>query len=334
MRSLKTFPLNVMALSPTSFNVLLHPDYVDLQESVYQSKGQEGYGPLPLRGREVLEGQVIALVPGYSGEGVPCQAYPDAAGMPKDASLLAHWMQNVKWVVNQRRAFLERTEQPMDVTAVPSVREIMLHTGSEVLRDGEYVYLRFPTDDDIEAQRCALSDCFSGSSTSQRPCPPMFATYGVAPGTVDHRARMFECMDQYRRYLTSSSTDLSSSNSGEHGTVAQIELSKVAYIARLFGFLVRQLNSEPLGEEIKKLAESIEPDAAGENVSLSKCRESHLFTTSQGVRFTSQLLALIKETDWEMFGPRPIGKVLQSAEPGRRPIINTGERAIINLFHQ
>lgn len=187
-----------MALSPTSFNVLLHPDYIDLQESVYQSKGQEGYGPLPLKGREVLEGQVIALVSGYSGEGVPCEAYPDAAGMPKDSSRIAHWMQNVKWVVNQRRAFLERTEQPMDVTAVPSVRETMLHTGSEVLRVGQYVYLRLPTDDDIEAQRSALSDSFSGFSTNQRPCPPMFATYGVTPGTIDYRAQMFECMDRYR----------------------------------------------------------------------------------------------------------------------------------------
>lgn len=323
-----------MALSPTSFNVLLHPDYIDFQESVYQSKGQEGYGPLPLKGREVLEGQVIALVSGYSGEGVPCEAYPDAAGMPKDSSRIAHWMQNVKWVVNQRRAFLERTEQPMDVTAVPSVRETMLHTGSEVLRVGQYVYLRLPTDDDIEAQRSALSDSFSGFSTSQRPCPPMFATYGVTPGTIDHRAQMFECMDRYRRYLTSSSTDLGSSTNGEYGTVAQIELSKVAYIARLLSVLVRQLNTEPLGMEMKNLAEAIEPDAAGENVSLSKCRESNLFKTSQGVQFTSQLLALMKETDWEMFGPRPIGQVLQSAEPGRRPWINAGERAVINLFHQ
>lgn len=323
-----------MALSPTSFNVLLHPDYIDLQESVYQSKGQEGYGPLPLKGREVLEGQVIALVSGYSGEGVPCEAYPDAAGMPKDSSRIAHWMQNVKWVVNQRRAFLERTEQPMDVTAVPSVRETMLHTGSEVLRVGQYVYLRLPTDDDIEAQRSALSDSFSGFSTSQRPCPPMFATYGVTPGTIDHRAQMFESMDRYRRYLTSSSTDLGSSTNGEYGTVAQIELSKVAYIARLLSVLVKQLNTEPLGMEMKNLAEAIEPDAAGENVSLSKCRESNLFKTSQGVQFTSQLLALMKETDWEMFGPRPIGQVLQSAEPGRRPWINAGERAVINLFHQ
>lgn len=323
-----------MALSPTSFNVLLHPDYIDLQESVYQSKGQEGYGPLPLKGREVLEGQVIALVSGYSGEGVPCEAYPDAAGMPKDSSRIAHWMQNVKWVVNQRRAFLERTEQPMDVTAVPSVRETMLHTGSEVLRVGQYVYLRLPTDDDIEAQRSALSDSFSGFSTSQRPCPPMFATYGVTPGTIDHRAQMFECMDRYRRYLTSSSTDLGTSTNGEYGTVAQIELSKVAYIARLLSVLVRQLNTEPLGMEIKNLAEAMEPDAAGENVSLSKCRESNLFKTSQGVQFTSQLLALMKETDWEMFGPRPIGQVLQSAETGRRPWINAGERAVINLFHQ
>lgn len=323
-----------MALSPTSFNVLLHPDYIDLQESVYQSKGQEGYGPLPLKGREVLEGQVIALVSGYSGEGVPCEAYPDAAGMPKDSSRIAHWMQNVKWVVNQRRAFLERTEQPMDVTAVPSVRETMLHTGSEVLRVGQYVYLRLPTDDDIEAQRSALSDSFSGFSTSQRPCPPMFATYGVTPGTIDHRAQMFESMDRYRRYLTSSSTDLGSSTNGEYGTVAQIELSKVAYIARLLSVLVKQLNTEPLGMEMKNLAEAIEPDAAGENVSLSKCRESNLFKTSQGVQFTSQLLALMKETDWEMFGPRPIGQVLQTAEPGRRPWINAGERAVINLFHQ
>lgn len=323
-----------MALSPTSFNVLLHPDYIDLQESVYQSKGQEGYGPLPLKGREVLEGQVIALVSGYSGEGVPCEAYPDAAGMPKDSSRIAHWMQNVKWVVNQRRAFLERTEQPMDVTAVPSVRETMLHTGSEVLRVGQYVYLRLPTDDDIEAQRSALSDSFSGFSTSQRPCPPMFATYGVTPGTIDHRAQMFESMDRYRRYLTSSSTDLGTSTNGEYGTVAQIELSKVAYIARLLSVLVKQLNTEPLGMEMKNLAEAIEPDAAGENVSLSKCRESNLFKTSQGVQFTSQLLALMKETDWEMFGPRPIGQVLQTAEPGRRPWINAGERAVINLFHQ
>ena len=323
-----------MALSPTSFNVLLHPDYIDLQESVYQSKGQEGYGPLPLRGREVLEGQVIALVSGYSGEGVPCEAYPDAAGMPKDASLIAHWMQKVKWVVNQRKAFLERTEQPMDVTAVPSVRETMLHTGSDVLRNGEYVYLRFPTDDDIEAQRSALSNSFSGFSTNQRACPPMFATYGVAPGTMDHRAQMFECMDMYKRYLTSDSLDFGTSTNREYGTVAQIELSKVAYIARLLSVLVRQLNAEPLGNEMKKLAESIEPDAAGENVSLSKCRESNLFKTSQGVQFTSQLLALMKETDWEMFGPRPIGQVLQSAEPGRRPYINTGEKAVINLFHQ
>lgn len=323
-----------MALSPTSFNVLLHPDYIDLQESVYQSKGQEGYGPLPLKGREVLEGQVIALVSGYSGEGVPCEAYPDAAGMPKDSSRIAHWMQNVKWVVNQRRAFLERTEQPMDVTAVPSVRETMLHTGSEVLRVGQYVYLRLPTDDDIEAQRSALSDSFSGFSTSQRPCPPMFATYGVTPGTIDHRAQMFECMDWYRRYLTSSSTDLGTSTNGEYGSVAQIELSKVAYIARLLSILVRQLNTEPLGKEMKNLAEAIEPDAAGENVSLSKCRQSNLFKTSQGVQFTSQLLAFMKETDWEMFGPRPIGQVLQTAEPGRRPWINAGERAVINLFHQ
>lgn len=323
-----------MALSPTSFNVLLHPHYIDLQENVYQSKGQEGYGPLPLKGREALEGQVIALVSGYSGEGVPCVAYPDAAGMPKDTSLIAHWMQNAKWVVNQRKAFLERTGQPMDVTAVPSVRETMLHTGSGILRVGEYVYLRFPTDDDIEAQRSALSNSFGGFTTSQRPCPPMFATYGVTPGTIDHRAQMFECMDRYRRYLTSSNTDLSTSSNGEYGTVAQIELSKVAYIARLLGVIVRQLNVDPVGKEIKKLAESIEPDAAGENVSLSKCRESSLFTTSQGVQFTSQLLALIKETDWEMFEPRPIGQVLQSSEPGRRPCIMPGEKAVINLFHQ
>ena len=323
-----------MALSPTSFNVLLHPEYIDLQESVYQSKGQEGYGPLPLKGREVLEGQVIALVPRCSGQGVPCVAYPDAAGMPKDASRIAHWMKNVKWVVNQRKAFLERTEQPMDVTAVPSVRETLLHTGSEVLRVGEHVYLRFPTDDDIEAQRSALSNSFSGFCTSQRPCPPMFATYGVPPGSIDHRAQMFECMDRYKRFLTSSSTDFSTSNNGEYGTIAQVELSKVAYIARLLSVLMRQLNTEPLGEEVKKLAETIEPDAAGENVSLSKCRESKLFTTSQGVQFTSQLLALMKESDWEMFEPRPIGKVLQSAEPGRRPCINTGEKAVINLFHQ
>ena len=48
-----------MALSTTSYNVLLHPGYIDLQENVNQNTGQEGYGSLPSRDREVLKGQVI-----------------------------------------------------------------------------------------------------------------------------------------------------------------------------------------------------------------------------------------------------------------------------------
>lgn len=323
-----------MALSTTSFNVLLHPNYIDLQESVYQSKGREGYGPLPLKGREVLEGQVIAICPGYSGEGVPCVAYPDAAGMPKDPSAVARWMKDVKWVVNQRKAFLERTGQPMDVTTVPSVRQKMLHTGSGTLRVGQYVYLRFPTDADVDSQRSTSSDSFSGFATGHARCPPMFATYGVTPGTIDHRSQMFECMDRYKRYLTSSTMDFDSSSDGEQGTIAQIELSKVAFLTRLLGVIVRELNVEPLGSDIKKLVETIDPDAAGEDVSLSKCRESNLFKTSQGVRFTSQLLALLKENDWKMFEPRPIGQVLQSAEPARHQSIMPGQSAYINLFTQ
>lgn len=323
-----------MALSTASFNVLLHPDYIDRQENVYQNKGQEGYGSLSLRGREVLEGQVIGLISGFSDDGIPCAAYPDAAGMYKDTRVLAQWMRNVKWVINQRKAFLERKGQLMDVTAVPSVRESMLHTGSGILKVGDYVYVRFPTEADIEAQRYALSDSFGGLTTGNRPCPPMFATYGVTPGTVDPRARMFECMDRYQRYLTSSNTDFGTSSDGEEGTIAQIELSKVSRALRMLAFVVRQLNTPPLGEDIKKLAESIEPEAAGEDSTLSKARESNLFKTSQGVKFTSGLLAMLRETDSDMYEPSPLGQVLQSLEPGNHECILPGHRVAINLFSQ
>lgn len=323
-----------MALSTTSFNVLLHPGYIDLQERVYQNKGQEGYGPLSLKGREVLEGQVIGLIPGYSGEGVPCTAYVDAAGMSKDPVFLAHWMHSVKWAVNQRRAFLERTGQPMDVTTVPSVREAVLHTGSGTLKVGDYLYVRLPTDADVETQRSSLGDFFGGLGTDHRACPPMFATYGVSPGTVDNRKKMFECMDRYKRFLTSSNTDFDTTSDGESGTMAQIELSKVARVIRLLAFVVKHLNISALGDDIQKLAESIEPDAAGEDSSLSKCRESNLFKTSQGVQFTSRLLAMLKETDSDMFEPRPIGQVLQSLEPGRHQYILPGHRVAVNLFLQ
>ena len=323
-----------MALSTTSYNVLLHPGYIDLQENVYQNTGQEGYGSLPLRDREVLEGQVIAMIPGYFGEGVPYVAYPDAAGMSKDPHFLADWMSKARWVINQRKASLERTGQLMDVTIVPSVRESMLHTGSEPLKVGDYVYVRFPTDADVEAQRSALSDSFGGLSTGNRPCPPMFATYGVTPGSIDSRARIFESMDRYKRYLTSNNTDFATSSDGEEGTIAQIESSKVAFVTRLLALVVKQLNVSPLGDDLKKLAESIEPDAAGEDSALSKCRESNLFKTSQGVAFTSRFLATLKQNDFEMYQPRPIGEVLQSLEPGNHSCILTGHKVAINLFLQ
>ena len=323
-----------MALSTVSFNVLLHPDYINLQEKVYENKGQEGYAPMPLKDREVLEGQVIALVPsGYSGEGNPCIAYPDAAGMSKDPQFLARWMHDVKWVVNQRKAFLDHVVQPLDVTIVPGVREPMLHTGCRPLSAGDYVYVRFPIDDDVDAQRNALSHSFGGLATSRRPCPPLFATYGVSPGTVDSRARMYECMDRYKRYLTSNHLD--GMDDGEIGTVAQIELSKVARVGRLLAFLIREMKHDALKNDVSNLVESIEPEAAGEDSALSKYRESNLFKTSQGVQFTSKLLAMLEETDSDMYESRPIGQVLQSLEPGSQPsCILPGHKMAVKLFLQ
>lgn len=323
-----------MALSTTSFNVLLHPDYIALQENVYQNKGQEGYGPMSLKGREVLEGQVIALQPNYSGNGVPCTAYPDAAGMTKDPLFLARWQHNVHWAVNQRKAFLEHTGQPMDVTIVPSVREPMLHTGSGTLSVGDYVYVRFPTEADVEAQRSALSNYFGGLTSGRRPCPPLFATIGVHPRTVHSRGRIYQSMDRYKRYLTSSHTDFDVTSDGSVGTIAQIEQSKVARVIRLLALVVRTLRQDPIGNDMAKLAEAIEPEAAGEESALRKCRESNLFKTSQGVQFTSEFLAMLEDSDSDMFESRPIGEVIQSLEVGNKQCIMTGDRMAVKLFIQ
>ena len=65
----------------------------------------------------------------------------------------------------------------------------------------------------------------------------MFATYGVQPQTVDHRGRMFSCMDRYRRFLTTDQMDFDVTRDGGEGTIAQIESSKVTRITRLLSFM-------------------------------------------------------------------------------------------------
>lgn len=323
-----------MALSTIAFNVLLHPTYVNLQENVYQNRGQEGYAPMSLKGREVLEGQIVALSNSCSGDGVPLIAYPDAAGMSKDSALHARWMHDVKWAVNQRKAPLEHRGQPMDVTIVPAVRERVLHTGSGTLSVGDFVYVRFPTDADVDTQRYVMRDLFSGSGSGSRQCPPMFATYGIQPGSVDYRARMYQYMDRYKRYLTSDQTDFEIARDGGEGKIAQIELSKVTRITRLLSYVYNPANNLGIGDEIKKLAASIEIDAAGEESALQKCRESDLFKTLDGVQFTSRLLAMLYENDYELYEPKPIAEVLQSLEPGRDKCIMPGEKMAVKLFSQ
>ena len=323
-----------MALSTISFNVLLHPTYVNLQENVYQNKGQEGYAPMSLKGREVLEGQIVALYNNGSGNGVPLIAYPDAAGMSKDSALHARWMHDAKWAVNQRKAPLEHRGQPMDVTTIPAVRERVLHTGSGTLSVGDLVYVRFPTDADVETQRYVMRELFSGSGSDSRQCPPMFATYGIQPGSVDYRAQMYQYMDRYKRYLTSDQTDFEVARDGGEGTIAQIELSKVTRITRLLSYVCSYTNNSTIGGEIKKLAESIEIDAAGEDSALQKCRESELFKTLDGVQFTSRLLAMLYENDYGLYESKPIAEVLQSLEPGRDKCIMPGEKMAVKLFSQ
>ena len=323
-----------MAISTTSFNVHLHPAYYQLQENAYQNKGQEGYAPMSLRGREVLEGQVVALKLDIPSDEIPWIAYPDAAGMPKNPVYHAEWMHEVRWAVNQRTSFLDQTNQLMDVTIVPATRETVLHTGSNPVSIGDLLYLRFPTDADVQAQQSAFRDSFSGYGGGSQMCPPMFATYGVQPQTVDHRGRMFSCMDRYRRFLTTDQMDFDVTRDGGEGTIAQIESSKVTRITRLLSFMHQYFTRDGIGEEIRTLAASIKTEAVGEETMLKKCRESNVFKTTAGVQFTSEFLAMLCENDTAMYDPNPFGEVLQSLEPTGSQCIFPGDKMVVKLFKQ
>lgn len=285
---------------------------------------------MSLKGREVLEGQIVALKLDVPADDIPWIVYPDVAGMSKDCARHAAWTSDVKWAVNQRKSFLDQSNQAMDVTIVPAVRESVLHTGSDPITVGDLVYVRAPSDADVQAQQSAFRDFYSG----RQVCPPMFATYGIKPRTVDQRGRMFECMDRYRRYLTSDETDFEVARDGGEGTISQIELSKVARIARLLSYMNDSLKRDDLGGDIMALGESIDSDAAGEESALRTCRKSNVFKTSAGVQFTSQLLAMLYENDTAMYEPCPIGEVLQTLEPTPSQRILTGHKMAVKLFKQ
>ena len=320
-------------LSPVAFNVFLHPVYVACQEQTYGIKEQEGYGALPLKGRVVLEGQVIALRSDVPADGIPRTAFPDAAGMTADPIFHASWMGEVRWVVNQRKAFLDRDNTPLDVTIIPAVCQSLLHTGSETIHVGDQVYVRFPTDRDVETQRSAMRDYFGGGWSSDcQQCPPMFATYGVRPSSIHEQVSEFRCMDRYRRYLTTDQMDLNVSIDGQEGTIPQIELSKVTRIARLLSYVLACLKREDIREDIYALGTNVDTDAVGNEKSLQVCRESNMFKTSVGVEFTSTLLAMLNESDSAKYLPKPIGEVLQSMEPSRDQCIYPGQKMVLKLY--
>lgn len=321
-----------MALSTIAYNAHLHPCYISLQEQAYQNKGQEGYAPMTLKGRKVLEGQVVALHSDNYGNGVPCIVYPDAAGLPKDSSRHAQWT-TARWAVNQRQYHLDQNGQPMDLTTVPAVRQQVLHTGCDEIGVGDLLYVRLPTNKDVEAQRCALRELYGGYGSHRQQIPPMFATYAVKRGTVDFRGRAFQYMERYKRHLTG---DIDGDMDGEEGTITQIELSKIARVARVLSFVGKNMKRDGIGDEICQLAESIDYDVAGEEVSLRKCRESNVFKTSVGVQFTSTLLAILEEDVSAMYRPKPIGEVLQSLEPGvaNEQRILPGHSMYVKLYPQ
>ena len=320
-------------LSPVAFNVFLHPEYIACQEQVYGIKGQEGYGALPLKGRVVLEGQVIALRSDVPADGIPRTAFPDAAGMTANPTFHASWMGEVRWVVNQRKAFLDRDNTPLDVTIIPAVCQSLLHTGSETIHVGDQVYVHFPTDRDVETQRSAMREYFGGGwSSDHQQCPPMFATYGVRPGSIHEQVSEFRCMDRYRRYLTTDEMDLDVSIDAQEGTIPQIELSKVTRIARLLSYVLAYLKREDIQNDILALGTGVDTDTAGNEKSLQVCRESNVFKTSVGVEFTSTLLAMLNESDSAKYLPKPIGEVLQSMEPSRDQCIYPGQKMVVKLY--
>ena len=64
-------------------------------------------------------------------------------------------MGDVRWTVNQRKAFLDQDNAPLVVTILPAVCQSLLHTGSETIHVSDQVYVRFLTNCDVETQRSA-----------------------------------------------------------------------------------------------------------------------------------------------------------------------------------
>ena len=173
-----------------------------------------------------------------------------------------------------------------------------------------------------------------GWSSDRQQCPPMFATYGVRPGSIHEQVSEFRCMDRYKTYLTTNQMDLDVSIDGQKGTIPQIELSKVTRITRLLSHVLTYAKRDDIGNNIFALGANVDTDTAGNETSLQVCRESSVFKTSVGVEFTSKLLAMLNESDSAKYLPKPIGEVLQSMEPSREQCIYPGQKMVVKLYAQ
>ena len=127
-------------------------------------------------------------------------------------------------------------------------------------------------------RRDLLREYFGGGWSSDRQqCPPMFATYGVRPGSIYQQVSEFRCMDGYKRYLTTDQTDLDVSIDGQEGTHPQIELSKVTPITRLLSHILTYAKRDDIGNDVLALGTNVDTDTAGNETSLQVCRESNVF---------------------------------------------------------
>ena len=265
--------------------------------------------------RNALAHQMIALYPDAKA-GNRLRAVPDAAGGPFDRpSDRETWLSRVKWAVNQNTQRLSRSAL-LNLSCRPGIEETVLNTGADPIRDGDDLFVRIPTRRDVQAQRNRLPfDQHLLPIVDASAGAPLFATFGVAPVSVDPSAHLHMELERYRqKYSTGQDANVAANLK-----VERIELTTVIQLAGLATTYFRELGrNAAFKQSVEKLAthfqESVPVNAEKVVVDL---RNSDLFLTDRGVSFHLDVLKRIYDIFANAQLDAPVGRVTQAHEQGK-----------------
>lgn len=296
----------------------------------FGDRGGCSFLPVPLSPtRYVLEHQVVALYPDYRGN---LAVIPDAAGCAfADAFSREAWLAKAKWGVNQNQKPITQ-DTLFDVSCRPGLDEAILNTGAEPIRDGDNLFVRIPDSRDLQAQRDRLPYSQRLPVSDRASDAPLFATYGLAPGSIDPVARYQSLLEKYRkRYAAGAPTGTEFNLMVEH-----TERTVVCGLAALAVAFFRELqdNTEFYRgvSELERYFEPVLPTAT-EKV-LPVLRNSPLFLSQRGVAFQSTVVEGAQRLLANLSPESPMATVTQAHEQGKHDLTEakTGELFRVVLY--